>query len=162
MATWPITLICCILGKVLPALLYHLRFSMDVNLFTKENIFVFYFFIFLSLSRESYTGLRIARIDFDPPLSCDDCDTIVLAFMLLVIQYAYTIKCEYGKLALCYVMRTPTIESDITFTLSPAIPFKEDWKDLPVYALIEQLVRQKAEEYDGAASTTFKAKIRTD
>lgn len=83
---------------------------------------------------DPYPGLRIARIDFDPPIKCDDCDNIVLAFMRLLIKYAYTIKCDYGKLTLSYVMNTTTKKSDvplgpaIPFTLGPAITFRENGK----------------------------------
>ena len=71
---------------------------------------------------------------------------IVLAFMRLLIKYAYTTKCSYGKFTMSYVMIVPS--GSVTFTIGNAIPFREDGQDLPTYALIDQVVRQKAEDYE--------------
>lgn len=69
--------------------------------------------------------------------------------MRLLIKYAYTTESDYGKFTIIYVMRTPA--GDVPFTISKAIPFREDDQDLPyAYALIDQHVRQNAEDYDGA------------
>jgi len=98
---------------------------------------------------DPYSGLRIARMKLNMPfLKCNDCDLIVFAVMRLLIKYAYTTESDYGKFTISYVMRTPT--GEVPFTIMKAIQFREDGKDLPVYALIDQVVRQKAEDYDDA------------
>ena len=106
---------------------------------------------------DPYPGLRIARIDFKTPIRCVDCDLIVLAFMRLLIKYAYTIECSYGKFTMSYVMRIPS--GSVSFTIGKSIPFREDGQDLPTYALIDQLVRQKAEEYDDADISSIYIRI---
>ena len=64
-----------------------------------------------------YPGLRIAQIHFKKPLiRCIDCDLIVLAFMRLLIKYAYTTESmDYGKFTMSYVMKIPT--GEVSFTI---------------------------------------------
>lgn len=81
-------------------------------------------------------------------LRCNSCDLIVLAFMRLLIKYAYTTESDYGKFTISYVMKIPT--GEVPFTIGKAMTFRENGKDIPVYALIDQLVREKAEEYADA------------
>lgn len=95
-----------------------------------------------------YSGLIIARLIFKMPLKCNDSGLLVFAIMRLVIKYAYTTVCDYGKFTIIYVMMKEA--GEIPFTICGAIPFKEDGKDLPVYALVNQHVNKKAEEYNDA------------
>ncbi|XP_022849105.1 uncharacterized protein LOC111371388 [Olea europaea var. sylvestris] len=96
---------------------------------------------------DPYPGLRNAKVDFNMPfLRCIDCDLILFAVMRLLIKYAYTTKCDYGKFTISYVMRISF--GEVSFTISNALTFREDGKDLPVYALIDQLVGKKAEDYN--------------
>ncbi|XP_054789359.1 DNA polymerase-like [Prosopis cineraria] len=104
-----------------------------------------------------YPGLIISGITFHTPfLRCND--LIVLAVLRLLIKYAYTTESDYGKFTISYVMSTPT--GEVSFTISNAIPFREDGQDLPYpYTLIDQLVRQKAEDYDGAEISSIYIRI---
>lgn len=73
--------------------------------------------------------------------------------MRLLIKYAYTTQSDYGKFTLSYVMRIPY--GEVPFTIGNAIPFREDGNDLPVYALIDQMVREKAEDYDDCSNKNY-------
>lgn len=107
---------------------------------------------------DPYSGLRIARMKYNIPLlRCIDCDQIVFAVMRLLIKYAYTTESDYGKFTISYVMVIPT--GEVSFTVMKAIPFREDGKELPVYALIDQLVRQKAEDYNDAELSSIFIRI---
>lgn len=129
---------------------------------TKELFYVLWGSLLNSIKNEyyldPYSGLRIARIDFNMPLlRCSDCDLIVLAVMRLVIKYAYTTESDYWKFTISYAMKIPT--GEVPFTISDAITFRVDGKDLPVYAMIDQLVRKKAEDYDDAELTSIFIRI---
>lgn len=95
-----------------------------------------------------YSGLRIAGMIFNPPfLRCNECNLIVLAVMRLLIKYAYTTESTFGKFTITYVLETPSFGS-IPYSINDSIIFRAEGKDLPVYALIDQRVRIKAEEYN--------------
>lgn len=107
---------------------------------------------------DPYPGLRIAGVDFNMPfLRCIDCDMILFAVIRLLIKYAYTTKSDYGKFTISYVMRIPS--GEVPFTISNALTFREDGKDLPVYALIDQLVRKKAEDYNDSEISRINIRI---
>lgn len=132
------------------------------TIYTKELFDVLWDNLLNSIDKEYYKdphlGLRIATIEFKRPfLRCSDCDMIVLAVMRLYHKYAYTIQSDYGKLTVSYVMRIPF--SVVPFTIGPAIPFREDGKDLPIYTLIDKIVREKAEEYDESEISSIYIRI---
>lgn len=106
-----------------------------------------------------YPGLKICRITLNMPfLRSNDCDLIVLAVMRLLIKYAYTTESDYGKFTISYVMRIPT--GEVPFTICKGIPFREDGQDLSYpYALIDQLVRQKAEDYESTELSSIYIRI---
>ncbi|CAA3018524.1 DNA polymerase-like [Olea europaea subsp. europaea] len=107
---------------------------------------------------DPYPGLRNAKVDFNMPfLRCIDCDLILFAVMRLLIKYAYTTKCDYGKFTISYVLKIPT--GEVPFAISNAFTFREDGKDLSVYALIDQLVRKKAEDYKDAKISRINIRI---
>lgn len=129
---------------------------------TKELFYVLWGSLLNSIKNEDYMdpypGLRIARVDFNMPFfRCIDCDLILFAIMRLLIKYAYTTKCDYGKFTISYVMRIPS--GEVPFTISKALTFREDGKDLPVYALIDQLVRKKAEDYNDSEISRMNIRI---
>lgn len=137
--------------------------TMVNNTMSKDHYYVLWGSLLNSIKHENYTvpypGLRISRIKLNMSfLRCNSCDLIVLAFMRLLIKYAYTTESDYGKFTISYVMKIPT--GEVPFTFSKAIPFRVDGKDLPLpYALIDQLVRVKAEEYDDAELTSIFIRI---
>ncbi|KAF3433473.1 hypothetical protein FNV43_RR24575 [Rhamnella rubrinervis] len=92
-----------------------------------------------------------------PLLRCCDCDLIVFAVMRLLIKYAYTTESDYGKFTICYAMKIPA--GDVSFTISNSITFRVDGKDFPVYTLIDQLVKKKAEDYNDAELTNIETFI---
>ncbi|KAL4341478.1 hypothetical protein GQ457_08G030630 [Hibiscus cannabinus] len=96
----------------------------------------------------AYARLIIAGDILDPSISTNDIFLIVLAVMRLLFKYAYTTNAKYGKFTICYKMRMMNSSENISFIIGRAYTFREDGKDQPVYAWIEQLVRGKAEEYN--------------
>jgi hypothetical protein len=71
--------------------------------------------------------------------------------------YAYPIDSEYGKFTIHYVMKIPT--GVVPFAIGNAITFREGGANLPVYRVVEQYVRQKAEEYNDAVLTRIFIRI---
>ncbi|PRQ23031.1 putative ATP synthase, F0 complex, subunit A [Rosa chinensis] len=110
--------------------------------------------LLFSIEREycsrPHPGLIIAGLIFkEPYLRCNQCDLIVLAVLYLLIKCAYTTESTHGKFTIGYVLDVPSI-GEISFTLSESITFRYKGEDLPVYALIDKLTREKADEYDDA------------
>ncbi len=80
-------------------------------------------------------------------------DKTPLLMVLSFNHFCGQTRADYGKFTLSYVMRI--LHGEVPFTIN-AIPFIEDGKDLPVYALIEKMVRAKAEDYyDSEISSIF-------
>lgn len=121
-----------------------------------------------------FSGLRIASINFHSPfISCNDCDKIVFSIMILLLRYALPTESDYGKFTITYVMKIPT--GDVPYTIGKAIPFR-DQEEInhssldkastrfscsisSIYALIDQLVRFKAEDYDCAKISSISLRI---
>lgn len=130
---------------------------------TQNKIMALNYNLVLSIEREycdrPYPGLIIAGLIFkDPYLRCNQCDLIVIAVLYLLIKYAYTTESTHGKFTICYVLKVPQI-SEISFTLSESINFRYNGEYLPIYALIDKLVRMKADEYDDAKITQLYIRI---
>lgn len=100
-----------------------------------------------------YSGLKVACLSFEPPIRCNDCDLIVCAVMKLLFTYAYTTKSSYGKFTILYKMMNKKTSEIYSFTIGPAITFRENGIDLSVNDLVEQQVEEKAEEYEDAEIT---------
>ena len=117
----------------------------------KKNFEITWSSLLLIISEEKskvpYSGLIIASVYFDPIIRVLDCHLIVLAVMRLLYKYAYTTHSSNGKFTIGYIMRDKSSEV-ISFTIGAAITFRYNGIDQPVYALVEKLVRTKAEEYD--------------
>lgn len=121
---------------------------------TQNKIMALYNNLLFSIEREycsrPHPGLIIAGLIFkEPYLRCNQCDLIVLAVLYLLIKCAYTTESTHGKFTIGYVLDVPSI-GEISFTLSESITFRYKGEDLPVYALIDKLTREKADEYDDA------------
>ena len=100
---------------------------------------------------DAHEGLRVAHLDFINPLQCKNIDQLVFACLLLLYKYAYTIKSDYGKFTLGYIIKKVQGKGDLSFILGKAIVFRDEGQDVPVYAFNNELykmVMAKAEEYD--------------
>jgi hypothetical protein len=107
---------------------------------------------------DPYLGLRIAGLYLKKPyISFVDIEDIVFSVMLLLFKYAVTTQSCYGKFTISCLMKLKS--GDVPFTFGPAITFREDWKDLPVYSLVHEMVRKKAEEYDDASISSIYIRI---
>ncbi|VDO13682.1 unnamed protein product, partial [Brugia timori] len=101
--------------------------------------------------RDPYLGLRIVEVKFRPYIKCVGFEVISLAVMRLLIKYVYHPGLSYGKFTLGYGMKIPNGD-DVSYTVGSAISLNDSHgRPIPntgVYAQIELLARQKAEDYD--------------
>ena len=83
-----------------------------------------------------------------------DYEVLVLAFILLLEQYATNIDSSYVKLTMGYTMHLPTTSSDISYTFCKAIPLCDlsgnRLQKKRIYEIIEQQVRLYGERYQEA------------
>lgn len=103
--------------------------------------------------KDPYLGLRIAEVRFkEPYLLCTDIEVIALAIMRLLMKYVYSTVFEYGKFTIGYVMKIPTGEGEVTYTIGDAISLVDKSGDaIPnsgLCAIIIKYLIQKAEDYD--------------
>lgn len=102
---------------------------------------------------DHHEGLRVANIDFNKALLCKHTEHIIFACLLLLIKYAYTMECDYGKFTLGYTMKDSKGKGKgiLSFILGHAIVFRENGSDVPLYAIYNQLnkmINAKKEEYE--------------
>lgn len=101
--------------------------------------------------KEVYSGCRHVNMSFKIPYPYASSEFLILAFIKLVEQYAYTIPSPYVKFTIGYNVILPITNKDYSFTLSKAIPlFYTDGKPVPrciVYDHIENRVRYYADLY---------------
>lgn len=109
-------------------------------------------------SKIPYPQLRVGSVSFTNRIPITESYLLVFAVMRLLVKYAYTTDSSYGKFTIRYCMKKDLSE-DISFTLGKAITFRDNGKNIPVYALIEDLVRQKGEEYADAEVSSISIHI---
>lgn len=97
-------------------------------------------------SKIPYPQLRVGTLSYSKRIPITETDLIVLSVMRLLVKYAYTTESDYGKLTIRYSMKKHFSDL-ITFTIGKALTFRENGQNLPVSSLIDQLVRDKAQEY---------------
>lgn len=96
--------------------------------------------------KDEYEGLRIAEISYVKYITCDDISMILLSVMLLIIKYGYhNTKSEYGKFTVSYVFIFK--DSDVAFSIGPAITIREDSNDIPILDPLLKLILKQSEIY---------------
>lgn len=129
----------------------------------RKEIFEALFYRFLQLIEreyhlDRYSGLKIGIIHFKKSyIKSNNCELIVYAVMRLLIKYARSTKSEFGKFTITYIMRKGNM--NVTFTIGKSVLFRDNWKEIPVFDEVDQLVRQKAEVYEDEVLSGIKINI---